>query len=539
LNLKIRQVLDLRLLLGYKLPQVEVCGISNDNKEQDLLILVLFGTPFSIMKQELPEKIAFIDTETTGCNYIHDRIIEIGILRVENGKLINTFESLINPERHVPPEIERITGINISELVKAPTFAEIKDEVLEMLDGCVFAAHNARFDYGFVKKELKELRVSFKAKQLCTAKLSRRLYPQFFHHNLDSLISRYGLDCPRRHRALDDARTIYHFYQQVCREIPKKYLTETVAKLLKRPTLPMHLQESEIQELPEGPGVYIFYGDNQTPLYVGKSLNIQQRVLSHFAADVSDTKEMRLSGQVKRIKTVLCGGELGALLKEAHLIRRLLPIYNRRSRWAQRMVALLIDQNVDGYKQLILSETGQISKDDLPYIAGIFKSKKQAKDYLVNIAKEFELCDKFLGLEVTNKACFGHQLGRCHGACCGGETPDGYNARLEKAIADTRIRPWPFDGAIIIKENNAENGLEENHLFDQWSYMGTLKVNDDLVDQESKEPIFDWEIYKILKLYLRKNRNISSIKLLRNNILPGLKPGVSCFSSPESHLSTD
>jgi len=107
------------------------------------------------MKSSLPEKIAFIDVETTGGNYLYDRIIEIGILKLENNKLVKTFDSLINPNQYLPPEITRLTGILPQELENAPTFNQKKDEILAILEDSIFAAHNARFDYGFIKNEFR------------------------------------------------------------------------------------------------------------------------------------------------------------------------------------------------------------------------------------------------------------------------------------------------------------------------------------------------------------------------------------------------
>src|SRR6266566_2377215 len=141
----------------------------------------------------LPKNLAFVDIETTGTRAFYDRIIESGILRIENNKLIKTFHSLINPESHLPPEITMLTGITAADLENAPTFRSIKDEIQKILRDCLFVAHNVRFDYSFVKNEFKREMISFSSKHFCTVRLSRLLYPVHKSHNLDSIIERFGL----------------------------------------------------------------------------------------------------------------------------------------------------------------------------------------------------------------------------------------------------------------------------------------------------------------------------------------------------------
>ena len=463
---------------------------------------------------KLPEKLAFVDLETTGCSFGYDKVIEIGILRVENNILVKTYNSLVNPNRYVPPEIEKLTGINAKELENAPTFGQVKKDVQEILGDCIFVAHNARFDYGFLKKEFREEGLAFQARQLCTAKLSRRLYPQYRHHNLDSLILRHNLGCQNRHRAFDDAQVLKDFYDLVIKEFPETVILKILKQLLKQPSLPANIDPEMVKALPETPGVYLFYDKQGMPLYVGKSINIKDRVLSHFSADSDSTREQNIAKQIFSIEVRETAGELGALLKELSLIKQLLPVYNRKSRFAQRLIVLFTKTNSDGYKQVVISEATEISVQDLQNVAGIFKSKKQAKDYLLTIAQEYNLCDKLLGLEKTKAGCFGHRLDRCKGACLGKEKAVAYNLRLEEALFATKIRPWPFPGAVLIKETNQFTGLKEGFIFEQWSCLGYVKDLDDETKIETYDLRFDWEVYKILNRFLTQNKNQKNISLV-------------------------
>src|SRR5262245_6513433 len=126
--------------------------------------------------------IAFIDLETTGTVPTGDRVTEIGIVRVEDGEVMEEWSSLVNPECSIPEEIQALTGITNAMVRDKPTFAQLAREVRERLEGSVFVAHNARFDYGFIKNEFRRLEIPFTADVLCTVRLSRRMYPDAIGH---------------------------------------------------------------------------------------------------------------------------------------------------------------------------------------------------------------------------------------------------------------------------------------------------------------------------------------------------------------------
>ncbi len=363
------------------------------------------------------DKLVFIDLETTGCSPIHDRIIEIGILRVENNKIVETYNKLINPECYISPFITNITGIDAEDIEYAPSFYAVKDEVMALLSDCIFVAHNARFDYGFLRQEFKRFDMPFSAKQLCTAKLSRKLFPEHRRHNLDSIIERFGFNCENRHRAFDDAKVMVDFYQILQKQMEPEVLENAINLVMKKPCLPQNLSHDLLNELPESPGVYMFYGEDEIPLYVGKSINIRDRVLSHFNADQTSQKEMSISNQIPDIKYHKTSGELGALLLEATLIKKTQPIYNRKLRSCFKMTVLKKKTDKDGFECIEMETIDEIMPDDLEHIMGIFKTQKSAKEYLRELAKSHSLCDKLIGLEKGKGSCFSHKLGICKGAC--------------------------------------------------------------------------------------------------------------------------
>lgn len=175
--------------------------------------------------------IAFVDLETTGARAAADRITEVGIILVD-GEEVRHWSSLVNPQTRISGFIERLTGISNAMVATAPTFGEIASEVAGMLDGRLLVAHNAGFDYGFLQAEFQRLGRAFHSQVLCTVKLSRRLYPSYAKHNLDSLVERHRLVEDGRHRALADAKLIHQFWNLVHRETPQERMTEVMAELL-------------------------------------------------------------------------------------------------------------------------------------------------------------------------------------------------------------------------------------------------------------------------------------------------------------------
>ena len=330
----------------------------------------------------LSQPISFIDLETTGTSANYNRIIEIGIIKVFENKVIKKFETLVNPQTHIDPFIREFTGIDPEELEKAPTFYDIKDELLEILSGSIFAAHNVRFDYGFIRNEFKRFDISFSSKHFCTVKLARLLFPEWKKYNLDVLIEKFNVNVKRRHRAFDDAGVLWHFFKIVQKETKKEIFENALKIALKRPTVPLSLSTDILDSLPDCPGVYIFYGDNDTPLYIGKSVNIRDRVLSHFSSDHISGKEMKLSREVKRIETLKTAGELGALLLESSLVKKLQPIYNRTLRINKKLIALKKKINPDGFNSVEIVNLSEIDFNELENIIAVFKSEKNLKDTL-------------------------------------------------------------------------------------------------------------------------------------------------------------
>ncbi len=455
-----------------------------------------------------------LDLETTGATPLKDRITEIALIRFEDGQEVDRWQTLVNPETNIPDFIQSLTGITNEMVEDAPTFEQVAGELLDYLDDAVMCAHNVRFDHGFLKAEFKRIGITLKQKVLCTVKLSRKLYPQYKSHGLSAIIERHNLTCTQRHRAMGDVEVMAQFIELAKEELGLEALQEAVFLLSKKTSLPSGLDENLIDDIPETPGVYLFYGENNLPLYIGKSVNLRARVMSHFSSDHSSTKEMRISQEIKHIEWIETAGEFGALLLESRLVKERQPIYNRQLRRERQLCAWQLADSAESNPLLILIREDEITPENMGTLFGTFRSKRQATEVLRNIAEEHSLCLKALGLESGKGACFRSQIKRCKGVCCGKESPELHYLRLQQALISLKLKSWHFEGKIGIKEYDPETSKTELHVFDQWCHIATVDDESKLEDAISSKYTFSFDLdtYKLLLKELNK-RNTSVIQL--------------------------
>ncbi|WP_421843683.1 exonuclease domain-containing protein [Marinobacter algicola] len=442
---------------------------------------------------------AFLDIETTGGNSSHDRITEIGIRFWRAGAVVGEWQTLVNPETRISPFIESLTGITDDMVADAPVFEDIAEVLEKQLKDTIFVAHNARFDYGFIKAEFRRLGLLFSAKVLCTVKLSRKLYPGFRRHNMDALIERHNLEQVQRHRALGDVSAMMAFFEHALAEKGSDAMEAAIRNLLQRPSIPSNLPTDVLQDLPRGPGVYRFYGENDVLLYVGKSTNIAQRVASHFSGDHNSSRGIRMSESLRRVDWTETAGELGALLLELKQIKQLKPLFNRRSRAAKNLVSIELTENSSGYLQARL--VWEIEPHRLGDYFGLFRSKKDAEKALSGIAAKNDLCNKLLGLEPDGDGpCFQRSLGRCKGACDGGEDVVRYNLRTQIAFHGLRLKTWPWKGPVGVVEHNARTGRTDILVVYNWMHVATLQEMDEVdgLSLRGQAVNFDLDSYKLV-----------------------------------------
>ncbi len=454
----------------------------------------------ALQSESLRGPVACVDLETTGGMAAQHRVIEVGIVLLERGEIIEEWSTLVQPGIRIPPAIARFTGIDDSMVADAPPFADVASEVRRRLDGRLFVAHNARFDYGFLRAEFRRLGVRFSAPVLCTVKLSRALYPEHARHNLDTLMERFGLSCAARHRALGDAQVLPELIAAMERQRGVGLMHEAVNAAQREPRLPPHLPPELADDLPEGPGVYLFRGEAGALIYVGKSRNVRSRVFAHFAAEHRSGKESKLTRQVRQVEWVETGGELGALLLESRLVKELAPTGNRRLRRHEGdCVVRLVPHESGLCPEVVPIEDTRLGQED-SVVFGPFRAEKDAWRALEGKAREAGLCLKTLGLESGDGSCFAYQVKKCRGACVGKEPRALHDARLQMALAPLRFKPWPFAGAIGIREPAPGAGGTHIHVIDHWSHLGIARDEDEVqaLLRGADAVTFDADSYRII-----------------------------------------
>ena len=443
--------------------------------------------------------LVFIDVETTGTRATRDRITEIAALKVVDGNVVERFVSLIHPGTSVPAHISQLTGIDDDMLADAPAFSTIAASLLEWLGSATLVAHNARFDASFLRNEFKRAGYTYRPTLICTLRLSRRLHPTLSAHNLEALLAQFDITRARQHRAEDDATALWALWQTWQRQCEPERWQGALADEQRHRSLPAHLASEQLADLPSAPGVYLFYGHNRLPLYVGKSVNLRSRVLGHFQRDHQDDKEMRLAQQIQHIEWEETAGDLSAQLREAKLVKTLMPIMNRQLRRQGQLKTWYWPS--DAPCPTLVS--GKVLSQPQPgKLFGLFRSAKEAKEALRSVADEHQLCPRVLGLEKGNGRCFAQQLGKCRGACCGQESLDAHTQRAQQALAKLQVSAWPWPGRIVIREQSRRGGPIAHHVVDHWCYLGSATTRRRAQALTGEAPQFDVDTYRILTRFL-------------------------------------
>ena len=456
-----------------------------------------------------------IDIETTGGLAKRDRITEIAIVKTDGETIIDTYESLINPGRSIPPEITRITGITDEMVVDAPFFYQIAKEIVQWTEDAIFVAHNVRFDYSFIQQAFAELGYTFSKKQLCTVRLTRTVFPGLKSYSLGNLIKHFGITVNARHRALDDAlATTQIFHQALQTTYGEGDARQLINGGIRATKLPDKITMDLLHSLPESPGVYYFHNESGKVVYVGKSINIRKRVMQHFSKVTS--KSDRMLQVVRDITYELTGSELVALLLENQEIKSLQPEINKASR--ARTYPYYIYSYVDdlGYHNLNLCKHNSKNVRLYPPLS-YHTSKQSAKGHLEALTHQFHLCDKLQHLDEREGACISYQMQTCFGACVLEESSEQYNERAQMAInAVNQI----FDEDFIFFVQGREQDEQAAILVQDGHYKGFGFVSHETI-QHGVEEILEAINYQpinpeangIVRSFLRDHTSCKKIKL--------------------------
>lgn len=373
---------------------------------------------------------AIVDIETTGGYAANHRITEIAIYHHDGLNITDSFHSLINPGRNIPYYITGLTGITSEMVFSAPTFETMAKEIFHWLDGKIFVAHNAHFDYSFLKKEFEQSGFNWQTKKLCTVRLSRKIIPGLRSYSLGSLAESLGVEIQNRHRAGGDAAATVKIFDQLLQRDRDGYILKALKRNSGETILPPNLAKEVFDKLPAKCGVYYLHNSRGNVIYVGKAINIKKRIAGHFTGDAKEWSRSNIRKEIHNVSYELTGNELIALILESQEIRRLWPKYNQAQKYRVEEWGVYNYEDRNGYLRFTVNV---VTKGSRPLIR--FTSKGDAWNFLWEKVRAFNLCPKLSGLQIAKGLCFDFQTGACTGACMGIETVKKYNNKAENAIS--------------------------------------------------------------------------------------------------------
>jgi DNA polymerase III subunit epsilon len=419
---------------------------------------------------------AIVDIETTGGYSDSNGITEIAIFVHDGHKIIDEFNSLVNPEMPIPPFLENYTGITNHMVSKAPVFAEIAPRVYELLKDNIFIAHNVNFDYSFIHHQLKEAGFVLNAKKLCTVRLSRKVFPGYKSYSLGNICAARGINISDRHRAGGDALATVKLFEQILANDQEAVIPGFLKKGSKEYLLPPNLPKSQFEQLPQTTGVYYFHDHDGTVVYVGKAKDIKKRVASHFSGNKTNKQKQDFLRAIHSISTTECATELMAMILESIEIKKHWPAYNRALKKLDFNFAIYDYEDRNHYIRLAVD---RVRKNTKPL--RIFRTQVEAIQTLQTLAIHYSICPKLCSLIQSKDNCEPFEGTTCEGACEGKETADEYNIKVQQAIE------WLTSGesyAIMDKGLYADEAsciLVENGTF---YGMGYIPIDQQKADLE-------------------------------------------------------
>lgn len=405
-----------------------------------------------------------LDVETTGLSPLHNRVIEICAVRVQRGAVGARFQTLVDPGASVPPDIVRLTGITRAMLDGQPAFAAIAPALAAFLGADPVVAHNATFDYSFLREEFRRCGLEYSATTLCTARLGRRLLPGLRRANLDALL--LALDVPARagHRADYDASATAAAFLKLLEQAERQGAT-TLAQLVRlqaggNGTRLVDLA-ARVRQLPAAPGVYCFRNGEGQVVYVGKATNLRRRVQSHFRPGAREPHRLRrVLGSVETIDHIETGSELEALLLESRLIKQYLPAGNQAQRDYHQYPYLRLSTEEACPR---LSVTRAIAGDGATYY-GPFRRATPLQAAVGVLQDRFHLprCDGPITPGQTPMCIYG-QMGRCLAPC----STAANAARYGEVIEEVKAFLAAGDGSLIRHLEQRRDSLAEDLRFEE------------------------------------------------------------------------
>lgn len=458
----------------------------------------------------MDKKFAIIDIETTGGSAKRDKITEIAIVLHDGSQILDTWQTLINPERSIPYFITKITGINDEMVHNAPKFYEIAKEIVERTEDALFVAHNVRFDYGFIAEEFSQLGYTYSKPQLCTVQMSRRAFPGLKSYSLGNLVQHFSIPLPNHHRAMDDALATSELFSKIVQSTYYQKMYPILGRQnLTEQKLPAHIDRKYLDCIPNAPGVYYFLNEKGQIIYVGKSIHLRKRIYDHFA-DKSE-RAARLQAAVSSIDYQYTGNELAALLLESFEIKALSPLFNKaqRRRYFKYGIGLnTTKMGIDRFEIVNLHKNGQSE------ILKMYTTKEAANSSLSYYLSESGICN-CIRKQVDQAHCIEAKLEICAAI--------GKEGNLEEKLLETENRMksgFQQDGILSGPGRNNEEVFVI--LIHNYQFAGMGYVSKDTTYEQPEELLADIQTYPanpevvgIINGYLKDHTDIKFIPTIR------------------------
>jgi DNA polymerase III subunit epsilon len=377
-----------------------------------------------------------IDFETTGTSPKSSRAIEVGIVRIENLKITDSYQSLINPQQIIPPFISSLTGINTEDVIDAPSFEDISQDIKDFIDGSVLVGHNLPFDYAFLSSEFERSEsILPKMKQVCTLKLSRSLFPELKSKSLGNMVKHFRFRLKDAHRALGDATATAKVFLKILDKLKDEHNYEYISDLDAYQTTPSVSNSfrlvkkklvGDIASLPDSSGVYFFKDAKDKIIYIGKAKSLKKRVKNYFSSSAS-RKAKKIARKASRLGFSETNSELSALVLEAELIKLHKPQFNSMLKKYSQNYFIRAKIN-HTYPDVKVSTNFDFDGNDYfgPYSNRVTaNSLKEIVDKTYSIR---ECSDKALA---KKKKCYLLDIKRCTGPCIDENIKNDYREELE------------------------------------------------------------------------------------------------------------
>ena len=387
-----------------------------------------------------------VDLETTGAS-VRDgsAITEIGAVKVRGGRVIQEFQTFVNPGCAIPAFITVLTGITDAMVLRAPTIAEAFPTFLEFCGSkteTVLVAHNAPFDLGFLKGAAAELQYPWpNFPVIDTVRVARMTLSrdEVRDCKLSTLAKFFGTVVTPNHRALDDAQATLEVLHGLIERLGSLGITtlEDLQGFINKVTPEQRKKKHLAEGIPATPGVYIFRGVTGEALYIGTSKNLRNRVRTYFGAGETRRRIREMVALSERVDIIECATVLEAQVRELRLISQKQPRFNRRSRFQERAIWLKVTEEPFPRLSAVRGTSGL--KDELGW-SGPYNGIAEAQLAIEAIHEVVPLrqCTKRITARSIPKdnSCALFDMGRCGAPCIGIESEDEYDGH---AVATHRL----------------------------------------------------------------------------------------------------